>query len=449
MALYELYFKMKNLIIVINVVLLTHVMSFAQTKTPYSESKEFKINFNESGTSYAKLTFLNQVWMRYNESNPGSTVYNTPKNETYDIGLRRTRFQLFGALSKRVFFYTQFGLNNIAFNSPRKQGLFLLDATSDIKIHDRALSLGAGLTGWSGLSRYASPSVGTILMYDAPLYQQATNDVNDQFLRKLSIYAKGKIGKLDYRMILSNPMSVQKASASGGDLDTISSFSTLPGKLQLHGYMNYQFKDEESNSMPYTVGSYLGKKSVFNIGGGFLFQPDAVWHLNSNGDTVQTDLKLFSVDVFYDCPVNDRLAAITFYSAYQYSDYGKDYIRNVGAMNPSTGAVNGSLNGAGSAAPIIGSGHTFYGQIGYLFGKELLKDLGTIQPVFGIQLSTFQAYKDPVFIVDGGINWLLDGHRSKLSLNYQNRPVFDINNDGSRVVSERKSMIVLQYQISL
>jgi hypothetical protein len=33
------------------------------------------------------------------------------------------------------------------------------------------------------------------------------------------------------------------------------------------GYFEYQFLDQEANVLPYKVGSYLGTKKVFNIGG--------------------------------------------------------------------------------------------------------------------------------------------------------------------------------------
>jgi hypothetical protein len=432
-------------------ILLLNLGVFAQKTVPYNESKEFKINFNETGSHYVKMTFLNQVWLRYNQSNPGTLIYGTPKAETYDIGLRRTRLQLFGQLTDRVFFYTQFGQNNLSSTSTRKQGLFFLDAITEYAFIKRNLSVGAGLTGWNGLSRYSSPSVGTILTMDAPLYQQSTNDVNDQFLRRLSIYAKGKIGKLDYRMVVSDPMSIQKASVPVGGLSQTSSFSTLPGKAQVHGYLNYQFLDEESNLTPYTTGSYLGKKRVFNVGAGFMVQQNAMWHLNSSMDTVQTNLQLFSADVFYDAPLNkEKRNAITAYVAYQNSDYGKNYLRSIGAMNPGTETnMNGTINGTGSAYPTIGTGNTIYAQLAYLFKHDLLKDQGTLQPYAAVQFSQFQALDQPSTTVDVGLNWLIDGHRSKMSLNYQNRPVFDMNSNGDMKVASRKSMVVLQYQISL
>lgn len=425
--------------------------SFAQKIVPYNENKEFKIHFNESGSQYVKLTFLNQVWARYNESNPGSAVYGTPKSTTYDIGLRRTRIQLFGQLTDRVFFYTQFGQNNIAYNSPRKQGLFFLDAVTEYAFVKRALSIGGGLTGWNGLTRYAAPSVGTILSADAPLYQQATNDISDQFLRKFSLYAKGKIGKLDYRMVLSNPMSIQKASVGAGAFGKNASFSTLPGKAQLHGYFNYQFKDEESNLTPYTVGSYLGKKEIFNIGAGFLVQQDAMWRAGDNNDTLFSNIQLLSADVFYEIPLNkEKKTAYTLYAAYQNSDYGKNYYRNVGPMNPATDVTaNASLNGPGSAYPIIGTGNTLFAQTAYLFRQNLLGEHGTLQPYVNVQYSQYEAMKDPMTCVDLGVNWLIDGHRAKMSLNLQNRPVFNVNALGDNVVTTRKNMVYLQYQITL
>src|ERR671916_331626 len=67
-----------------------------QAPRPAPEKNELKYNLNESGSHYFKVTFLNQVWLRYNQSNPGTTVMNSPANETFDIGLRRTRIQLLG-----------------------------------------------------------------------------------------------------------------------------------------------------------------------------------------------------------------------------------------------------------------------------------------------------------------------------------------------------------------
>ena len=93
----------------------------------WAQNKELKYQLNEDGSHYVKGTFLNQIWVRYTENNPGSTIDGYAEENTFDIGLRRTRIQLFGQLSDRIFFYTQFGTNNLSYSGVRKQGLFFPD----------------------------------------------------------------------------------------------------------------------------------------------------------------------------------------------------------------------------------------------------------------------------------------------------------------------------------
>lgn len=249
---------MKRIILIITIVIGAGNI-FAQ-----SGNTRFKngliLYLNNDSTHFIKSTFVNQTWIRYNQNNPGSTVYNTLENNTFDIGLRRTRIQMFGLITDRVFVYTQFGQNNFNYLSARKTGAFFHDVTGEYAVSPKHLWLGAGLTGWSGLSRYSSPSIGTIMTMDAPLFQQATNDATDQFLRKLSIYGKGKVGKLDYRVAVSKPMVIENSTLYTNKISTHSDFSRISPKLQYQGYFMYQFFDKESNQLPYTVGSYLGKK---------------------------------------------------------------------------------------------------------------------------------------------------------------------------------------------
>lgn len=49
---------------------------------------------------------------------------------------------------------------------------------------------------------------------------------------------------------------------------------------------------------------------------------------------------------------------------------------------------------------------------------------------------------------DMGINWLFHRHLSKLSLNFQSRPVYRVT-QGRTEVDTRKLMVVLQYIIRL
>ena len=441
----------KHFIAVLAILITTATLAQNAASEPENEKKDLRYNLNTSGSHFVKFTFLGQTWFRYNQSNPGTEVHGTPKDQTWDIGLRRTRMQLYGQITDRVFFYTQFGQNNLSYNGARKQGLFFLDALGEINVIPTHLSIGGGLTAWNGLSRYASPSIGSILSMDAPLYQQATNDVNDQFLRKLSIYAKGKLGKLDYRLALTNPMSLQTSTTL--TIPTMNSrFSAEPGKMQTQGYFMYQFREQESNTLPYNVGSYLGKKDVFNVGAGFISQPDAMWHLSENGaDTMRTNMTLLAVDVFYDHPLNtEKGTAVTAYGCFSHYDFGKNYLREVGVMNPATPVANSpSINGSGNGFPMVGTGNIVYAQAGYLLRKDLFNKMGTLQPYAAMQYASYEALADPMVMWEAGVNWLIAGNNAKLSLNVQNRPVFTANGSGDYKVTDHKNMVVLQLQVGI
>jgi len=412
---------------------------------------EFRKNLNASGSHYLKATLVTQAWARYSEFNPGSTIDGTAKSSYTDFGIRRWRIQAFGQVTDRIFFYMQFGQNNLSILTPRHTGAFLHDAIAEYKVMPQ-LQLGMGLTGWTGMSRFTSPAVGSILGMEPPLYQQATNGINDQFVRKLSAYAKGQISRFDYRIALSSPFVTSNSTVKVPAISTNSSFSLEPPQLQTSGYLMWQFLDKENNAVPYMTGTYLGKKKVLNIGAGWVHQSDAVWHLSDDlNDTVRTQLLLLGADVFADLPVNKKGAAITAYVAYNHFDFGKNYIRMNGGMNPSNGVGTvASLNGPGVNFPMIGTGNILFTQVGYKFRDKLLADNGTLQPYVIMQYSRFQLLDEAAIMVEGGMNWLIHGtHTGKITLGFQNRPVFETNAVGENVQASRKNMVVLQYQISL
>ncbi len=180
-------------------------------KEPKKEIEELKLKLNEDGSHYIKATFMNQVWFRYADYNPGTTVLGSPTSSGFDIGLRRTRFQIYGQLTDHVTFYFQMGQNNFNFisgnggtpdnNSPyvnRKAQFFIHDALADYRIKKGSdlLYIGGGLTIANGLSRFSQPSISTIMSMDVPVFAQATVDQTDEFSRKLSLYARGQIGKI-------------------------------------------------------------------------------------------------------------------------------------------------------------------------------------------------------------------------------------------------------------
>lgn len=420
-------------------------------------SEGLKFYLSEDSVSYVKVSFLGQFWARYNSNNPGSAVFGIPQNDVYDFGIRRLRFSLMSQLTSRFFFYTQIGLNNINTIANRKQGVFIHDAVAEVKVFRKYLDVGIGLNGWNGTSRYSSSGVGTILSMDLPAIEESTNDVLDQFGRKFGVYAKGKIGKVDYRFSVSKPFPVQSALSKVDEL-TISEINTayssagIP-KLNTAGYVFYQFFDEENNQLPYMTGSYLGAKKVLNAGAGFQFEKDAFWYHNAALDTISVPLRQFGIDVYYDSYLDkEKGNAITVYVAYLSYFFGPNYIRNAGAMNPANGiSGTGSFNGTGNNVPLIGTGSVFYAQFGYKFKNNLLRKSGTIQPYWGTSIAMYQKLSDPATIYTIGINWLMLKHHSKLSLDYQSRPVFFPDGSGNirESKSARRGQVVLQYQISI
>lgn len=414
-----------------------------------------KLALNDSGTHYLKATFLNQVWVRYNESNPGTLVQNEYKPETLDIGLRRTRIQFFGQLSDRVFFYTQFGQNNfnrIAQNAGnRKLQAFFHDVLGEYKISKGdQLKLGGGLTITNGLSRFSQPSIGTILTMDVPIFAQATVDQTDEFSRKLSIYARGQIGKLDYRVVLSDPFPITTNGAPVPDINRNVTFAVETLRKQFQGFFIYNFLDKEPHTTPYMTGTYLGQKKVFNLEAGFIAQPDATWsRVNVASDTIYHDMMLWSVALYYDAPVSkERGTALSMYAGYFSTDYGPGYLRYNGIMNPANGVKSGFIpTSQGNAFPMFGTGDVIYAQIGYLLKKNLLgEDKGTLLPYASLMYANFDRLQGAMNVINIGINWLIQNHTSKLTLDYQHRPVYEL--DGNDLIKRSsRGQVVLQYQI--
>ncbi|ALW85144.1 hypothetical protein AUC43_08590 [Hymenobacter sedentarius] len=420
------------------------------TGIPAALKDGLKTYLSPDSTLFIKFNFLAQTWARYNESNPGTTVNGELEPHTTDVGIRRVRVVMSGQILPRVFVFVQFGQNSFSYLSPRKAGSFFHDVTADYAIIKKKLSLGAGLNGWNGPSRFGNSSASSILGVDLPLYQEVTNDVNDQNLRKLGVYAKGKLGKVDYRLAVGKPFATQTA-ASPEVLGRNSTFSTRYPHAETHGYASYQFWDQEGNAGAGQVGSYLGKKRVFNIGAGFVHQDKAMWNTTAAGDTLTHDLQLFAADVFYDAPVNAATgAAITAYACYSHYDFGPNYLKNAGAMNPANGvkASQGSFNGPGNNFALLGTGNVLYGQAGYLFKRDLLGRLGTLQPYAATQYARYNRLADPMVLVNAGVNWLLAGNASKLTLGYQNRPVFTAQANGDLKSTARRGEYILQYQVA-
>jgi hypothetical protein len=440
------------------------VYSYAQeeqrNRAPGQPPKDaLKFNLTEDGSRYFQFTVMNQTWVRYNQHNPGTLIEGVSKDNSVDIGLRRTRIQVLGQLTDRVFIYFQFGQNsfNAQYNtgSNRKLAAFFHDALCEYKVSNgNQLKIGGGLTIANGLSRFSQPSVSTIMTMDVPLFAQSTVDQTDQFSRKLSVYARGQAGKFDYRFILSDPFPI---TSSGGALPALSAnaqFAQLGHQLQPQGYLVYQFFEHENHTTPYMAGTYLGKKKVFNIAVGGVFQKDAMWKRGEATDTVYQNMKLFAVESFLDMPLSSKQDAISAYAGFFNTDYGTNYLRYNGAMNPANGtnltaanSITGHGPTYGNSYPMFGTGRLFYTQLGYLFRESPFKGKSRLMPYSSFTAAKYDRLNGLwTNTINAGVNLLLNGHKSKLTLDWQNRPTYEVA-DNEVVKGKRMNSVVLQYQI--
>lgn len=440
-----------GIFVLASLLLITAKLSGQTTQTIESETRTLQFDLKDDKTRWFAFHTYAQLWTRLNDNNPGSLVSEELQDRTFDISVRRFRLGFQAQLSERLLIYSQLGINNLNYLSPRGTSLDLLDAYAEYSF-SRSISIGAGKTAWTGLSRYSAPNTSKLLSYDLVLLALPTDDETDDLIRKLSIYAKGKLGQLDYRLVASKPFSSGNSPNFDGELtENVAKFNDKSNEGVYSSYLKWEFLDAEPNDIPFSDGTYLGKKNVLSIGIGAEFQNDALSSLQS-GREQDHDMMLWAVDIFLDKPIDTKKnTVLTAYLGYYNYDFGPNYIRNTGANNPikEVDANLASFNGPGNAFPVVGTGSSFFGQAGYLFPKMgNSEDRGQLQPYVSLQYSNFERLKNPMFYYDIGINWLLKGHLSKFSLNLQNRPIFQSTAQGLEP-NDRNWSAVLQYIIRL
>ncbi|MFG4002423.1 hypothetical protein [Flavobacterium aquidurense] len=413
-----------------------------------AQEKPFNVvNITPDGSKYIKFGMNLQVWGRYSELNPNSKIGINEVDETFDVVIRRLRLQAMGMLTDNIFFHLQLGQNNINFtqnNGPSNAPLSVMDALGEYHFSEK-LHIGGGLTAWgAGTTRYSANSSSSQLTLDTPMYQQFANTSSTFGNRNLSIYAKGYLGKFNYRAAITNPYR-----NSNNNLGLNSTVSTETPRAQYSGILTYSFLDKESLEDAYHKGTYLGTKKVFNIALGYMTQAKAMWHLTPDATVAYDDMKVLGFDVFYDSPINAKGAALTAYAAFNNNNYGKNYIQSVNTPNPAIGD-NTLINGSGAGFIGVGTGNIYYAQLGYLFGKsdnEAKK--GRFQPYAATQIADLEALDTAMTMYELGVNYYTTGTLGpKFSLNYQNRAVYDKTLIGAYKQSDRLGMVVLQCQVS-
>ena len=386
-----------------------------------------------------KWNMTAQIWMRYSDFNEGSLINNELTPSFFDISLRRLRIPISSQITPKIYAYSILGGNNYNFKN-KTFSVEVLDLYVEYSF-SKALEMGVGKSGWQGLNRWNIRSSKTMMGLDSPLFTLNSVEKNDDLGRLFGAWIKGQVGKFDYRIAFNRPFLITKAP--NGEVN----FSNNKPRVKTSSYIKYQIFEHESNKSAYQIGTYGNSKKVFNVGAGFQFQEKAM----SDGDALANgtnfyNIKHWAMDSFLNLPLNNN-GAITAYLGYYDYNFGKNYIRNVGANNPTTSGGT-DFNGAGVAFPMIGTGTTWYMQFGYGFPKTKIMNFPVVvQPNIAIQTSDWDALNSQMTVYDFTVNFLLNGkHGTKVSFGYQHRPIFDattIQNKGY------KGMAVIQYQISL
>ncbi|MDY0781560.1 hypothetical protein [Tenacibaculum sp. IB213877] len=393
---------MKKLLFLMCGIMLTAQLAFSQGSPDYTGG--LKVKFDEDGKKYLRIISWAQVQGVYNFDAPANT-------NDLSFNLRRARVLMFAQINSKFLILTHFGLNSLNSNtlSPTGTGagsqLFFHDVWAQYNL-SKNHSVGAGLHYFNGISRLNNQSTLNMMTLDNNRQSWATIGLSDQFARHIGIFAKGKLGKLQYRVAINDAITNSldgrdpnaEASAVYGGKRVLGSADA--GKAYA-GYFDYHFLDQESNFLPYKVGSYLGGKEVFNIGAGFFLHPNGSVY-NDGGNLVGEDVSIFAIDAFYDAPLGGDGSAITAYAVYQNNDYGTNLI-----IAPASGV------------PTYGTGNMLYGHVGYVFAGDKTKT--RYQPYVSFSSNSYDAFSDNQNVFGLGINAYMSGHNSKLTLEYKNQ----------------------------
>lgn len=427
------------------------------------QAQEMKWNLSADSTRWVKLNVTAQTWLRYTDANPGTLVDDEPRNSIVDIGIRRGRIQFTAQVTNRALLYLQYGLNNFnaatSINGNRKLQAFFHDIFAEYRVsHNDEVKLGLGLTIANGLSRFSQPSIGTIMTTDVPVFAQTTVDQTDEFSRKLSATIRGQVGPIDYRFAVSDPFPITSNGNTPPPISQNASFAQYGHRLQGQGYVIWQFMDHEPHTTPYMTGTYLGSRSVFNVAVGGIYQPRAMWRTTSLGDTVFDAMAHLAIESFFDAPINQNGTALSAYAGFFHTNYGKNYLRYNGIMNPATAMSSQGVNPKplggvgptyGNAFPMFGTGNVIYAQCGIYLPQSMPGGTGLMPYVSASYASYDRLDGRGCLVGNMGASWMLDGHRSKISVDVQNRPTYGELPSGDIVNGARQWQVLMQYQLSL
>ncbi|WP_343680136.1 porin [Chryseobacterium arthrosphaerae] len=470
---------MKKLLIIISVMLVQNIYSQDSTgikKIPeenVSEKNpldigELKIKLNSKGDQWIKLGISSQIWLRSIENNPGTSVNGVPQEQTYDAGIRRMRLIIQSQVTPFYSVFLQMGINNQNFISGggsgtgnngagKKAPFFFHDAYNELAIIPRNnfqtgkpnknnLYLGAGLHSWNGVSRLTNASTTKMLAGDIPIFNFPSIEIADQFSRQLGVFVHGEFDRLNYRFSVNKPFATNLKPAVGGPAVD----NNQSGKLSYSGYAFYQFFGKETTVTSFLPGNTLAARKVLNIGTGFYTSKDATQTQPSENVFESHPANIFGADVYSEIPLGNKNKemGLTLYSVYYNYNYGPNYLRMTGLLNPGAPdpAFTGqrALEGAGNNRVLMGTGNIWFSQVGFVIPKfsTILK----IQPFFNYALKNMKALNQSGSYYDIGTNFYLYGQNARIVVQYSSRPLYDI---ADKTVFDRKGEFLLSLQIVL
>lgn len=385
---------MRKKLLLLGIFALASQLIYSQGSPDYNGG--LKMKFDEEGNKYLRVITWAQTQANFATDPPSNT-------NNISFNLRRARVLLFSQINKKFMILTHVGLNSLNSGtlSPTGKGtgsqLFLHGAWVQYAIHENH-TIGSGLHYYNGISRLNNQSTLNMMTMDNNRQSWSTIGLTDQFARHNGIFGKGKFGKLQYRVavndVITNGLDTRDVNTSAAIYGGRRILGSQDAGMAFTGYFDYNLLDQESNFLPYKVGSYLGGKKVFNVGAGFFMHPNGSITMKNDSALNGENVMLFSVDAFYDAPVGENGAAITAYASFQSNNYGKDYFFSA-----------------------YGTGSMVYGHIGYLFAGDVAKT--RYQPYASFGLNTYDAVDDNRTILGVGVNAYMSGHNSKLTLQYQ------------------------------
>lgn len=374
---------------------LISAVSFSQGSPDYGSGMKIKIN--EDGSKYMRVLAWGQMWAQYNDN-----VADDAKSTS--LSTRRARILTYAQITPKFMILTHFGLNSLNADNMSPTGksessqLFFHDFWVQYNLNSKHV-VGSGLHYWNGISRLNNQSTLNFLTLDNNRQSWSTLGLTDQFARHQGVFAKGSFGNFQYRVAINESMTNSLDARNPQDIlnTTVYAGRKILGSKKsgtnYAGYFEYGFLDQESNFLPYKVGTYLGTKKVFNVGAGFFLHPSGSVYNDGNSNIAQ-DVSIFAIDAFYDAPIGSKKAAITAYAKFQTNDYGKNYLYSA-----------------------YGTGSFFYGHFGYLLSTEKTTK---IQPYISYASNSYDATNDKRNNLGIGSNLYMSGHNSKLTLEYSN-----------------------------